>query len=874
MGRYGRIIQFLQSFTGRMIFGFLAIQILLTPLLFYGILFFIERGFQSQFVDQVRNNTHLYIVLMESAVVEENLSEQKAILNDAFLSEDLILAEFTHLDGRVIRPDSDMRTAGLIFAEDFRFDEHEDHVYYIAMQLFNAANGELLGSLQLGYDEIPTQNRIDIAYRYGALLAIAYAVLSILMVIFFGRRLIRPISQLQAVARSIATGDHTVGLNVSTNILEISDLTEDLDSMRQTLVNQHRDVRDRERRLHAILDNAGEGIISIDEKGVIGSFNHAAESIFGYPAKQVLGKNVSVLVPLPDRNHHDSYIKNYLTSGEAKIIGIGQRLQAQHQDGHLFPVFLKVTEIVLGQEHTYIGIIRDLTEEEEKEKQLLQFWRVVEQCPVSIIITDVNGIIEYVNPHFCRVTGYDLEEVIGANPRILKSGNTHSDAYRKLWMTISSGDIWRGVFQNRRKNGELFWESATICPVQDHNNQITHYIALKEDITEHREKDRMLTQAMKLEVIGQMTDGIAHDFNNLLTIILGNLKLLMADIKNDNYAEKMELATDAMSAAQDGANLIKQLLVFSRREQPDPKPTEIGTFMESLQHLLNRTISENIVMRLEVSEDIGTVLIDSNRLESAVLNLVINARDAMPEGGELVISVDKAMLLEPRDVDAGNIASGNYISIRIADNGTGMTEDIRQQVLEPFFTTKASAGGTGLGLSMVSDLITQSGGGIRVQSELGKGTTITLFLPVYEQATELSIEEQVILDRLPGGQETILLVEDQEKVRRFASRVLSRLGYRLLEAENAAEALKYLQTNREIDLLFTDIVMPGKMDGRDLAHHISSGNSSLKILLTTGIKFLAENDSGLKLDFPLLRKPYSAEQLAQSIRSLLGVCRT
>jgi len=853
-----------------MILGVLAIQIVLTPLLFYGILHFIERGLQSQFVDQVRNNTHLYATLIESAVVEDNIPNQAAILSEALFNEDLVLAEFINPEGTVIRPDADEGSVELNFKEDFKFDEHDDHVYIIAMQVLNEIDGEFLGTLKLGYDEIPTQNRIDVAYRYGSLLAAGYALLSILMVIFYGRRLIRPISQLQDMARSIATGNTAAGLNVRTDILEISSLTKDLDSMRQTLVDQHRDVKDREKRLYAILDNAGEGIISIDAKGVIGSFNQAAESIFGYTAKQVLGRNVSVLIPLPDRKHHDSHIKNYLATGEAKIIGIGQRLQAQHKDGHLIPVDLTVTEIHLGQEYTFIGIIRDLTEEEERERQLLQIWRAVEQSPLSIIITNVNGIIEYVNPHFCQVTGYRSEEVIGANPRILKSGNIHSDTYRELWTTITNGDIWRGVFQNRKKSGELFWESATICPVQDQNNQITHYVALKEDITEHREKDRMLTQAMKMEVVGRMTDGIAHDFNNLLTIILGNLQILMEDVSRNVDDEKMEPIADAMSAAHDGANLIKQLLIFSRREEPNSRPMEIGTFMEGLQHLLNRTIPEDIVVRLEVTKDIGTVLIDSNRLESAVLNLVINARDAMPDGGELMISIDKAILLESEEVEGGKIAPGNYIYIRIADNGTGMSEDIRQQALEPFFTTKISARGTGLGLSMVNDLITQSGGGIRIESELDKGTTITLILPLYEQAAEISIEDQEVLDQLPGGKETILLVEDREKVRRFANRILSRLGYRLIEAENAAEALEYLQTNNEIDLLFTDIVMPGNMDGRELARQASSRKSTLKILLTTGMESRAENSGDFHLDFPLLHKPYSAQQLAQSIRNVLN----
>jgi len=530
----------------------------------------------------------------------------------------------------------------------------------------------------LGYDERPTQVRIDVAYRYGSLLVLGYAALSIMIAIFFGRRLSKPISQLQNVARSIATGNTAV----------------------------------------------------------------------------------------------------------------------------------------------------DLTDEEEKDKQLLQFWRVVEQSPISIIITDAHGIIEYVNPHFCKVTGYQPNEVHGVNPRILKSEETGAEIYKELWKTITRGEIWRGEFQNKRKSGEIFWESATICPVHNQNGEITHFIALKENITEDRQKDRMLNQAMKLEAVGQMTDIVAHDFNNLLTIILGNLQYLKKEINTIDSTEEMEPISDAMSAAQDGANLIKQLLIFSGRKEGAAKPMEISAFMERVQYLLTRAVPADIDMRLEVAGDIGSVLIDSNRLESAILNLVINARDAMPGGGELVISIDKVKLTEPEEVAGGHIAPGNYITIKVADNGTGMTDDTRRQALEPFFTTKPSATGTGLGLSMVHDLIMKSGGGIRIESKEGKGTAVILILPRHEQVIQLQFRDR--------------------------------------------EALDHLQTNDGIDMLFSDISMPGGMDGRQLAQHAISRQPSLNILLTTGMEVRANNDGGIQQIFPLIDKPYSMETLARSIRSVLN----
>jgi PAS domain S-box-containing protein len=852
-----------------MLVGVLAIQALLTPLLFYGILFFVESTFQSQFVDQVRNATYLRAALLKAAVIANNVDMQKTLLSDAYLNEDLVLAEFVSDTGDVIRPDEVGVASPAVFREDFQYGQHGDKHYYIAIPIFDDNNGDLLGSLRVGYDERPTEERIGVAYRFGVFLATGYALLSFLLVIFFASRLFRPISGIQKMARSIATGDHDAELKTQTNIREIQHLTDDLESMRQTLVSQNKEMKERERRLQAILDHAGDGIISIDPRGLVASFNLRAESIFGYTADEVLGQNVSVLMPPSMAQKHDGFIGNYLSTGHAKIIGYGRQLNAKHKDSHIFPIHLTVTEIRHEQEHIFIGIIRDLTREVEKENQLRQFWSAVEQSPISIMITNTMGEIEYVNPYFCEVSGYAADEVYGSNASILKSGNTDVGYYQDLWRTISEGAIWRGELQNRKKNGEVFWEAATICPVHDDQDEITHYIALKEDITERREKDRMLTQAMKMEVVGRMTDVIAHDFNNLLTIIRGNLQYLESSLDEDDDSDTAELIADAVSAANDGANLIEQLLVFSRRGDPDSKPMDVTTVANGLKRLASRAIPKNIKMKLEVSDDAGSALIGSNRLESAVLNLVINARDAMPNGGELSIYFRKVLLKSTEKVAGGQIPAGKYIMISVSDTGCGMSEEIRQQALEPFFTTKSGTSGTGLGLSMVNDLVTQYGGGVRIESEPGNGTSIYIILPHFEQDFLVSDEDDERMEQLPTGSETILVVEDQEKVRRFACRVLKGLGYQLIEAENAIQALRVLRSPAVIDLLFSDIMMPGEMDGIGLAEYASTGRLVTKILLTTGMKTDGEDKSSSITKYQLLRKPYSMEQLAHNIRRIL-----
>ncbi len=616
--------------------------------------------------------------------------------------------------------------------------------------------------------------------------------------------------------------------------------------------------------LGAVINTAADGIISIDEQGVIRSFNQAAGSIFGYTAKQAIGSNVSILMPSPEREKHDGYIEQFINTGEKHVIGAGRRVQAQHKDGHVFPIYLSVSQALQGRHTTFTGIIHDLTDEEARETQLRHLSYVVEQSPILIVITNAAGNIEYVNPRFKQLTGYQEEEVLGKNPRILKSGHTHDDVYRQLWSSIASGDIWRGVLQNRKKNGELFWVSTTICPVSNQDGEIDHYIALSEDITHLREKENMLTHAMKLEAVGRMTNGIAHDFRNLLTVILGNLQLLQEGI----IQKDSELIDDALSAASDGSDLIKRLLAFSRRKEQIIQAIDVNASLQDLQRLLQRTVNDNVNISLVLTEVPITVKADPTRLESAILNLVINAQDAMPEGGELTITTGIVKIKDQKLTDIKDIHPGNYVTISVMDNGVGMNEEIRRHALEAFYSTKAS--GTGLGLSMVNDFINVSGGAIDIESSPGGGTTFTLWLPVVKAIGKNKTEtETEIIDSLPTGTETILLVEDSYRVRVFANRILTHLGYHIVEEADATEALEYIRHHEDIDLLFTDIVMPGDMDGIGLAKKACTQLPSLRVLLTTGMVSHADDHRKPVMDYPLLAKPYTAKQLAQSIRNIL-----
>ena len=615
-----------------------------------------------------------------------------------------------------------------------------------------------------------------------------------------------------------------------------------------------------ETNLRAVVD-AADGIISIDEQSVIRSFNQRAAEIFGYLPNEAIGNNVSILMPSPDREKHDGYIARFIKTGEKHVIGTGRRVQAQHKDGHTFPIYICVSQVTQGRHYTFTAIIHDLTDEEARKKQLQHLWYVIEQSPISIIITDAGGYIEYINSRFKLLTGYQ-EEVLGRHTRLLKSGNTQGDIYQQLWNTITQGDIWHGVLQNRKKNGELYWVSSTIVPVGNQDGDIDHYIAFSEDITHLREREDMLTHAMKLEAVGRMTNGIAHDFRNLLTVILGNLQLLQEGI----IQKDSELIDDALSAAHDGSDLVMRLLTFSRRKEQIIQTIDVNAFLQDLLRLLQRIVNDNVSVSLVLTEIPLTVKVDPSRLESAILNLVTNAQDAMPEGGELTITTGNVKIAGKESTSPENMHPGNYVTISITDNGVGMSEETRQRALEPFYSTKGS--GTGLGLSMVNDFLDVSGGSIDIESNPGSGTTFTLWFPAVQWIGEHKNKTEAITS-LPAGKEKILLVEDSYKVRVFASRILTHLGYHIVEAADAREALEYIRQHGDIDLLFTDIAMPGDMDGISLAQQACHHLPLIRVLLTTGMASHIDDHKHFAIDYPLLAKPYTAKKLAQTIRNTL-----
>jgi len=387
------------------------------------------------------------------------------------------------------------------------------------------------------------------------------------------------------------------------------------------------------------------------------------------------------------------------------------------------------------------------------------------------------------------------------------------------------------------------------------------------DLTERLRSEAELVHAHKMDAMGQLTGGIAHDFNNLLTIIGGNLQLLRNNLGQHADPEMLEIVDDALSASKQGAGLTSQLLAFARKQDLDPAVLDLGEVVDSVSNLLRRTLGANITVRNETKSGPPVTRADRSQLENAILNLAINARDAMPNGGVITLSVAE-IALTPGNADyATLLPPGTYAAISVSDTGVGMADDVAEHAFEPFFTTKAHGQGTGLGLSMVYGFAKQSGGDVVLRTSVGAGTTLTILLPSHLDAAAASSEPHKSAQRQHAAAGTILVVEDEDRVRRFACRILRQSGYVVFDAADADQALRILESEHGIDLLFSDIMMPGTMTGTELSHIAKERWPRLKVLLTTGYDASAGTERDLVA--PILRKPYSVDALSDNIARLL-----
>ncbi|MDI1262448.1 MAG: ATP-binding protein [bacterium] len=498
---------------------------------------------------------------------------------------------------------------------------------------------------------------------------------------------------------------------------------------------------------------------------------------------------------------------------------------------------------------------RDLFESERNFRLLVEG-----VTDYALYMLDPTGIITSWNIGGQRIKGYKPDEIIGRHFSCFytKVDRANGKPARALRTAVEQGryieDGWRV-----RKDGTFFWASVVIDPIFE-DGELVGFAKITRDISERREAElglqrmqQQLAESQKLDALGQLTGGVAHDFNNLLMVISGSLHTLRRGIGHDAKHERAIAAIEA--ATKRGAALTSQLLTFARRQSVNPQAVDVTTRINAVRAVLDTGVGSAAKLQFDIDRDVWPVMVDVTELETALVNLVINARDAMADGGTITISTHNATL---RDEPDG--AAGDYVAISVADTGAGIPPDVLTRVFDPFFTTKPIGKGTGLGLSQVHGFTHQAGGTVRVESELGKGTRVTILLP----RRDVSLPDETVRAVEAGGTGTVLLVEDNPDVAVVSTNLLEQLGYTVRRVANAEAALREIEQDG-IDLVFSDIIMPGKMDGLGLARHLKATRPELPILLATGYSDATANVSG---DFPILRKPYEIHELSQAIAKL------
>ena len=621
-------------------------------------------------------------------------------------------------------------------------------------------------------------------------------------------------------------------------------------------------LRESELRMRALLDASQDEILLVSTAGEVLASNKAAERRLAKRtgASSPVGARLDTLLPRDQVKERMQRVRQ--VAATATLTHWEVQIRSRWFEFWFYPVLRPdnlVSEVAV--------YAREITQQKKSQADLSKLFQAIQQSPTSVVITDRDGRIEYVNPKFSEVTGYTQAEAIGQNPRILKSGHTPSEDYTDLWETISSGRVWRGELLNKKKNGELFWELASIAPVKQ-GETVTNFVAVKEDITERKQIEEQLRQSQKMQALGQLTGGIAHDFNNLLGIVIGNLQLLGERVGDD--ARNLEYLDDALWAARRGGELTHRLLAFARKQPLKPTVIDLNEVVTAITELLRRTLGMGIRIEESLAPDLWKALADRGELERALVNLAVNSRDAMRGAGTLTLETRNALLDEDYAEQYEEVTPGQYVLLAFTDTGTGMPPEVTERVFEPFFTTKEVGQGSGLGLSMVYGFVKQSGGHVSIYSRVGQGTCVKLYLPRAPLSPGDRREGSSDVHFQDIAEKVVLVVEDESKLRRVAVKMLDRLGLRSLQAESAKDALELL-ADAHVDVLFTDIELAGGMNGTELAEEAHHLYPQLKVLFTTGFAREATlHERGLDEHAPWLLKPYSHQELARELKALLA----
>ena len=707
---------------------------------------------------------------------------------------------------------------------------------------------------------------VDRAFWISSILVTAAAAAFALVLLVMVRRLlVAPIRDLGEVAGRAARGELSRSAAANSGD-EIGDLARSVNRM----IGELREAREERTRL--IVDAALDAVVTIDETGRIIDWNAHAEQIFGWPREEALGRDVAeTIVPEPFREAHNDGLRHFIDTGESSVLNRRMEFSALRRSGAVFPIEIAITPLKIRERLHFNAFIRDITERRAAEEALRlseeRFRRLVETANVIPWQADpASGRFTYVGPQIVPMLGFDIDRWHDVDFWIHRLHPEDVD-YARAALRPADGSHAAGAFEYRvvAEDGRIVWlrDIVTTANVASHGETM---IGFRFDITERKKLEQQLLGSQRMEAVGRLAGGIAHDFNNLITAILGYASLVQGALPAGLDIE--EDIAEISRAAERAAGLTQQLLAFARKQVIQPRTVRVDRLVLDLEKMMKRLIGEDVELTTRTQPDGWFVRIDPGQFEQVLVNLAVNARDAMPEGGTLDIETANVVLTADAD-DRADVVPGDYVLIAVADTGSGMNAATVARIFEPFFTTKEIGKGTGLGLATCYGIVKQAGGYIWVDSEFGRGTTFRIYIPRVQQGAEPEDlpEPEPALDRSGG---TILLAEDEAQVRALADRALTSAGFTVLVGHDGQHAIEVAAAfDGTIDLFLTDMVMP-RMSGKEAAQRIRRDRPGIRILLMSGypdqsVEGEAEPDSTTAF----LPKPFTPKQLIQRVREIL-----
>jgi PAS domain S-box-containing protein len=704
---------------------------------------------------------------------------------------------------------------------------------------------------------------------YQNVLALVVVAVFTLVIAWLGgnQLLLKHLTALVAASRRLASGDLSARLGLRQGRGELSVLAQAFDDMAEALERRETQLRQSEQRYRTIFENTGTAMVLIEEDTTVSLVNSKFETIGGYSREEVEGKKSWTEWIVPEELER---LREYHWKRRLDPVAAPREYETRlvDKDGNLHDVLVNVTLIPETQCSLLSAL--DITERKRAEQELRLLSMAIEQAAETIVITDTEGTIQYVNPAFEHTTGYLRAEAIGHNPRVLASGRHEAAFYEEMWAALKRGEVWMGNFINKRKNGTLYEEEAVISPVRNAAGEIAHYVAVKRDVTREVEMEKQLRQAQKMEAIGTLAGGIAHDFNNVLGAVLGYTELALLDTPQHSPAAGS--LREVLKGCQRARELVKQILAFSRMSGQERKPVQLGQVFEETIKLIRASIPTTISIRSVIDmEGLGqaTVMADPIQMHQILVNLCTNAAQAMRNhGGVLEVGLSSGHFGADDPARPPEFSPGPYVTIWVRDSGPGMEPATLERIFDPFFTTKGPGEGTGMGLAVVHGIVERHHGAIRVESLAGVGSTFFVWLPRIESAPSETEGDET--NDIPTGSERILLVDDDLSLLDAGAKVLQRLGYEVESRSSSLEALRlFREAPEHFDLLITDQIMP-QMTGIDLAREVLAMRPTMPILLCSGFNETVNAESIGELGIrAFVLKPLIIAEVAKVVRQVL-----